>query len=311
MMKKRNALLATVLAAAVVTCSMPLTATAAGTTAPYVESDTTMNFMVEQGKTYTFKMTVHGTHANPNIAMGNGAVFQTRDVKKVVENGNDVYYFKVLATGKEGEATGVYTTLPGQQPVKHTVAAIPYVATEIGPNGSLSIDYTKAYQVGKDIPAGEYVIFPLNSSYIAWAEVDYNRPDGKIETDRTVHGKDGRCYLTVQDGQTLRLSAAKMVAVQNAVRALPNGKGQFGIGSSDFTIQYKCGFDLAPGSYTIMRDPTDYGDEIGMSIASVYRSSGRMTSDELVSTVEFWSGAQQVTIKEGQYLDLSLAYIQL
>ena len=131
MKPKKKALFASILAAAVMVGAMPLGAAAADTPAPYVESDTTMNFLVEQGKTYTFKMTVHGTHANPNIVMGNGAAFQTREVRKVTENGNDVYYFKVLATGEEGQAAGIYTTLPGQPSVKHAVAAIPYLSGQM------------------------------------------------------------------------------------------------------------------------------------------------------------------------------------
>ena len=307
MKKKVAAILA---AAAVFVSAMPLSAAAADTPAPYVESDTTMNFLVEQGKTYTFKMTVHGTHANPNIVMGNGAAFQTREVRKVTENGNDVYYFKVLATGEEGQAAGIYTTLPGQPSVKHAVAAIPYVSTEVGPYDNLNINYTKSYQIGKDIPAGEYVIFPYDTYHIAWAVV--TGPNGEDETSRWTHGKDGRAYLTVQDGQTLRLSMAKAVAIQNAVRALPNEEGQMGIGSSNFAVQYKCGFDIAPGTYTVVRDPTYYGEEIGMSSATVYRSSdGYHRLDNQISSEEFWTGTRQITIEDGEYLELCLAYLQL
>ena len=309
-MKKRSALLATVLAAAVVTCSMPLTAAAADTAAPYVESDTTMNFMVEQGKTYTFKMTVHGTHANPNIAMGNGAVFQTRDVKKTVENGNDVYYFKVLATGKEGEATGVYTTLPDQQPVKHTVAVIPYLAPDMGTDGSLNIAHAKTYQVGKDIPTGEYVIFPIAPTYYSVCTV--NNADGSYATSTISHGKDARSYLTVHDGQTVILTSAAMVAVQNVARALPNAKGQLGIGSSDYCLQYKCGLDLQPGTYTVVHDSTRYGDGsvINESKAYIYDSSDFSQGDKPVSSLTF-TGSTQITLKAGQYLDLYRAYVQL
>ncbi len=302
-MKKRRVLLATVIHAAVVTCSMPLTAAAAGTTTPYVESDTTMNFMVEQGKTYTFKMTVHGTHANPNIAMGNGAVFQTRDVKKVVENGNDVYYFKVLATGKEGEATGVYTTLPGQKPVKHTVAVIPYLASD-------NNESSKTYKVGKDIPAGEYVIFPIAPTYYSVCTV--NNADGSYVTSTISHGKDARSYLTVHDGQTVMLTSAAMAAVQNVARALPNAKGQLGIGSSDYDLQYKCGLDLQPGTYTVIHDSTRYGDGsvINESRAYIYDSSDFSQSDKPVSSLTF-TGSTQITLKAGQYLDLNRAYVQL
>ena len=304
-MKKRNALLATVLAAAVVTCSMPLTAAAVDTTAPYVESDTTMNFMVEQGKTYTFKMTVHGTHANPNIAMGNGAVFQTRDVKKVVENGNDVYYFKVLATGKEGEATGVYTTLPGQQPVKHAVAVIPYLASD-------NNESSKTYKVGKDIPAGEYVIFPMlidSASNAYWGRYQVNNADGTFYNNGQFDGKDARYYVTLKEGQTLELEDVKMVAIQNAVRALPDKNGNYDAGSVDYGTMYKCGFDLKPGTYTVVYDATPNGMN-NTSYAAVYNSSDIKKLEEPVSSVTFSSGTRQVTLKGGQYLVLTRAYLQ-
>ena len=304
-MKKRNALLATVLAAAVVTCSMPLTAAAADTAAPYVESDTTMNFMVDQGKTYTFKMTVHGTHANPNIVMGNGAVFQTRDVKKVVENGNDVYYFKVLATGKEGEATGVYTTLPGQQPVKHAVAVIPYLASD-------NNESSKTYKVGKDIPAGEYVIFPMlidSASNAYWGRYQVNNADGTFYNNGQFDGKDARYYVTLKEGQTLELEDVKMIAIQNAVRALPDKNGNYDAGSVDYGTMYKCGFDLKPGTYTVVYDATPNGMN-NTSYAAVYNSSDIKKLEEPVSSVTFSSGTRQVTLKEGQYLVLTRAYLQ-
>ena len=304
-MKKRNALLATVLAAAVVTCSMPLTAAAADTAAPYVESDTTMNFMVDQGKTYTFKMTVHGTHANPNIVMGNGAVFQTRDVKKVVENGNDVYYFKVLATGKEGEATGVYTTLPGQQPVKHTVAVIPYVAKEVD---------STFYKVGKDIAPGEYVLFPVGDdsgregTFYGYFAL-YNA-DGSFRTNDQFDGKYAREYVTLKDGQTLELKGVKMVAVQNAVRALPDENGNYDPGSVDYGTMYKCGFDLKPGTYTVVYDANPNSTYNTTSYAGIYNSSDFTKFDEPVFSVTFTSGTRQITLENGQYLVLGKAYLE-
>ena len=306
-MKKRSALLATVLAAAVVTCSMPLTAAAADTAAPYVESDTTMNFMVEQGKTYTFKMTVHGTHANPNIAMGNGAVFQTRDVKKTVENGNDVYYFKVLATGKEGEATGVYTTLPGQQPVKHAVAAIPYVA-----KARYGSDFT-TYKVGKDIAPGEYVLTPMlidSASNAYWGLYQVNNADGTSYNNGQFDGKNARYYVTLKEGQTLELEDIRMVAVQNAVRALPDENGNYDPGSVDYGTMYKCGFDLKPGTYTVVYDANPNSTYNTTSYAGIYNSSDFTKFDKPVFSVTFTSGTRQITLENGQYLVLGKAYLE-
>ena len=310
MKPKKKALFASILAAAVMVGAMPLGAAAADTPAPYVESDTTMNFLVEQGKTYTFKMTVHGTHANPNIVMGNGAAFQTREVRKVTENGNDVYYFKVLATGEEGQAAGIYTTLPGQPSVKHAVAAIPYIGPDMGTSGSLNMEYAKTYEVGKDIPAGEYVIFPIAPTYDTYFEVD--DADGSRLTYQLSYGKDARFYTTVHDGQSVTLQSGAMVAVQNSVRALPNDQGQLGIGSSYQALQYKCGFDLAPGTYTVMHDSTPYSDGsvVEESTVNIYDSSDFTTDNEPVFSQTF-TGSTQVTLKAGQYIELNRAYIQL
>lgn len=92
--------------------------------APYVQSDTTMDFTRPQNLTYQVKFTVHGTHANPNIVAGNGAVLRTENVVKKVENGNDTYYFKVRAVGKVGSASAIYTTLPNQKAVRHFIMKV-------------------------------------------------------------------------------------------------------------------------------------------------------------------------------------------
>ena len=107
-----SVLMAAVLAAGV-------SAPAAFAAAPSVKSDTTMDFTVDRGNTYAFKFTVIGSKANPQIAAGNGAVLQTENTVKKVENGNDTYYFKVRTIGNCGQESAVYTTLPGQSAVRH------------------------------------------------------------------------------------------------------------------------------------------------------------------------------------------------
>lgn len=107
-----SVLMAAVLAAGV-------SAPAAFAAAPHVQSDTTMDFTVDKGNTYAFKFTVIGSHSNPQIAAGNGAVLRTENTVKKVENGNDTYYFKVRTIGNCGQESAVYTTLPGQSAVRH------------------------------------------------------------------------------------------------------------------------------------------------------------------------------------------------
>ena len=87
----------------------------------YVVSDTTVNFTLKRGSAYCFKMTVvNGNSMVPSFTAGNGDVLKTQFVAKV---GND-YYYRVYAIGTPGQSTGVYTTLPGQNAVKHCTVTI-------------------------------------------------------------------------------------------------------------------------------------------------------------------------------------------
>ena len=87
----------------------------------YVVSDTTVNFNLKRGSAYCFKMTVvNGNNMVPGFTVGNGEVLKTQFVAKI---GND-YYYRVYATGTPGQSTGVYTTLPGQNAVKHCTVTI-------------------------------------------------------------------------------------------------------------------------------------------------------------------------------------------
>ena len=87
----------------------------------YVVSDTTVNFTLKRGSAYCFKMTVvNGNNLTPSFTVGNGDVLKTQFVAKI---GND-YYYRVYAIGTPGQSTGVYTTLPGNAPVKHCAVTI-------------------------------------------------------------------------------------------------------------------------------------------------------------------------------------------
>nr|WP_319489039.1 glycoside hydrolase family 3 C-terminal domain-containing protein [uncultured Caproiciproducens sp.] len=77
-----------------------------------VKCDTTRPFSVKAGREYCFKIS-SADGRTPIFTVGNGSVFKTQFVKKV---GND-YYYKIIAVGKTGASTGVYTATPGQTPV--------------------------------------------------------------------------------------------------------------------------------------------------------------------------------------------------
>ncbi|WP_085531499.1 glycoside hydrolase family 2 TIM barrel-domain containing protein [Anaeromassilibacillus sp. Marseille-P3371] len=95
--------------------------TDAATAPAKVVSDTTVDFSVKSGSAYCFKMTVvNGNGVMPVFTVGNGNVLKTQYVTQI---GND-YYFRVWAVGTPGSSTGVYTTLPGQNAVKHCTITI-------------------------------------------------------------------------------------------------------------------------------------------------------------------------------------------
>ena len=86
-----------------------------------VHSDTTGSISIKKGQVYTFKMTVtDGSTSTPLFVSGTDGVFKTQFVKK---DGND-YYFRIWATGNVGSASGIYTTMPNQNAVRHCVATI-------------------------------------------------------------------------------------------------------------------------------------------------------------------------------------------
>ena len=67
---------------------------------PDAKSDTTTNFTVAQGASYTMKVT---SATAPSVTLGTAGVFAVTTPK----NGND-YFYKFVPTGKVGAATGVY-----------------------------------------------------------------------------------------------------------------------------------------------------------------------------------------------------------
>lgn len=96
-----------------------------------MKSDTTSDFSLVQGKSYTFKIT-----GATNFTCGSPGAFKTELVKKV---GNDRYY-KITATGKAGSSAGLYMSAPGQ------AAQIVCIVTIIPP-GSFTSDTTEDFCV--------------------------------------------------------------------------------------------------------------------------------------------------------------------
>ena len=86
-----------------------------------VVSDTTVDFHLQRGGAYCFKMTVvNGNGLAPDFTVGNSDVLKTQFVAKI----GNVYYYRVWAVGAPGASTGVYTSLPGRNAQKHCTVTI-------------------------------------------------------------------------------------------------------------------------------------------------------------------------------------------
>lgn len=249
-------------------------------TAPYVESDTTVNFTLESNKTYAYKLTVHGSHSNPKIAAGNGKVLRTESTVHKVENGNDVYYFKVRAIGKNGEATGVYTTLPGQNAVRHSDIAIPYSAG--------------TYEVGKDIPAGQYV---FSTNYYGSLEIFTNKQKWSNLSEPPMSLTDfhhGRIYENLENGRFISFRNAVAVLFKDSGKLLPVKDKKM---QSDM---YKIGFDINCGKYRISSG-YDESTRVNYLICKDKNGSPSYDSADIIEQGSF-RGHKDVNITKGDYL---------
>ena len=171
---------------------------------PYVKSDTTIDFSVAQGCTYAFRFEIVGSRGlQPNIAVGNGAVLRTENCHKAVENDHDVYYFQVRATGDPTESTGIYTTLPEQQAVKHCAISIaPLLPTEVHLDTTnytfsrIGQKYTLLASITGDMKAP--VSATVADSSITWTSIRKEKTDQYLITVTAV--KNGETDILVHAG---------------------------------------------------------------------------------------------------------------
>lgn len=250
---------------------------------PYVQSDTTISFPLPRGNTYQVKFTVHGTHADPHIAAGNGSVLQIINTKKSRDsNGNDVYYLKVKAIGAPETTSAIYTTLPGQKPVRHFTIKV------------VQTYPPKMYKVGSEIPAGEYVLISTSpfGSYFEITKDSSGALDSLLANDIFC----GRSIVTVESGQYFNVSDATIYKIDGAP-VINRSSKELSDG------MYRVGMDIPAGEFTL--HPTN-------PIGGYYEldKDSKHVSDSIIGNGEV-KNQQYLTLKEGQYLTLKGAKIEL
>ncbi|GEM_PF-2412672 len=147
------------------------------------------------------------------------------------------------------------------------------------------------YKVGKDIQAGEYVLFASGglTSYFQVAKDSSGTLDSIITNDNF----NGNRYITVVDAQYIEFSRAKMFPVNKAPVLQPiDGKYPEGM--------YKVGRDIIAGEYKVVSD----GGSSYLEVAA--DSSGLLDS---IITNDNFATEKYITIKDGQYIKLSHCHI--
>jgi hypothetical protein len=147
------------------------------------------------------------------------------------------------------------------------------------------------YKAGKDIQAGEYILF-ASSSMDAYFQVTKDS-SGTLHSIITNDNFGGNRYIKIADGQYIEFRGAKMFPVNDAPVLRPiDGKYPEGM--------YKVGRDIIAGEYKVVSDGGTSYLEVAID------SSGSLMS---IVTNDNFIGEKYVTIKDGQYIKLNGCHI--
>lgn len=174
-------------------------------------------------------------------------------------------------------ADGTYLTFD-----RGTATPSALVPAYVSPDGT----YGKGmYLVGKDMPAGEYLITDSKTSYMA---VYSNSTDqmGSIVTNENFKN---RYYVTVFDGQYLEIDGTAVPSVAAPAAVPINNMYPEGM--------YLVGKDIPEGTYQLVPEP---GASAYYSIES--NSTGQMGS---IVDNDIFKTPIAVSLKTGQYINLS------
>ncbi|WP_397536776.1 fibronectin type III domain-containing protein [Rummeliibacillus pycnus] len=181
------------------------------------------------------------------------------------------YYYKVRAIKKAGKKTyySKYST------VKSAKTFIPYAK------------YAGTYKVGKDIAAGEYMIFGKDIYY------EISKEPSKLEAILTNDFVYNQAYVRLSNGQYF-----KLVDYGTGAYFIPSSKVKHTLSSSvKQPGMYKIGTDLKAGTHKI-----SFG-----SYYEVINNSSILNLEAIAYNGEI-NGTEYVKVKNGQFLKITPSY---
>lgn len=149
------------------------------------------------------------------------------------------------------------------------------------------------YKIGVDLPAGEYVFFAKGMGYIEVASDSTGSLDSIISNDNV----SGHTYITVNDGEYLKLRSGEAYAVADAPSVVPTD-GIYKDGT------YIVGKDIPAGEYKVT-----VNSNIGMGYIEV-SSDSRGALNSIITNDNLMEDSY-ITVQDGQYLKLSGAEINI
>lgn len=150
------------------------------------------------------------------------------------------------------------------------------------------------YKIGVDLPEGEYVFLATKGmGYIEVASDSTGELSSIISNDNVT----GHTYITVNEGEYLKLRSGEAYAVSEAPSLIPED-GVYKDGT------YIVGKDIPSGEYKVTVNST-----MGMGYIEV-ASNSRGTLDSIITNDNLMEDSY-ITVQDGQYLKLSGAEIKV
>ena len=155
--------------------------------------------------------------------------------------------------------------------------------SEITTSTPMKVYYSSTYKVGTDIPAGEYVLFPNESSaYFERSSDSSGNLDSIIANDNFTSNS----IITVSDGEYLKLSYCHAISISENPAVDTSGDGMF-----------KVGIHIPAGEYKLEAD-----SDIGTGYFEVSNDSLQVLTS--ITSNNVFQGTTYITVSDGQYLKL-------
>lgn len=175
--------------------------------------------------------------------------------------------------GKQVESDGALLE-NGAQVELSTTTSVP--ATVLGEG---------VYEVGKDIAAGEYVLF-RNDWYVGYYSVNKDST-GKLDGVTANGTFSYNAIVSVKDGEYLELTRCSLSPIAE-VPQIDYTKG----------TMFKVGYHIPAGKYKLQDNNEEYG-----GYYAIYHSlEGGL---ENIAAIDIFHGQTCITVEEGQYLELN------